>query len=229
MIHKHNLFWPGDDDDGVNRPKLTTSETIEPALLNGLGKRSSLGSAAATAAPPSSASALLREHTLLSRKSRWRTAGEGLPDLPLAENSLLGSSERRRERKPRSERKEEGGVLNSEARDGRSGGRLFQDCVVRTCNHEARSNEEGIKRRRTDGRTSGSHSLAGKCTLLPSLLVARASVGSIKQRERGRQRLKRRPISTVVTLSSTYILACKIRPHEGYTRCIQVCGVADMI
>ena len=70
-------------------------------MLNGLGKRSSLGSTAAAA--PSSASALLREHTLLSRKSRWRTAGEALPDLPLAENSLLGSSERRREGKPRSE------------------------------------------------------------------------------------------------------------------------------
>ena len=44
---------------------------------------------------------------------------------------------------------------------------------VRTCNHEARSNEEeGIKRRRTDGRTSGSHSFAVKCTLLPSLVGA---------------------------------------------------------
>ena len=76
---------------------------MEPCLLKGLGKRSSLPSttAAAICWPPPSMSAaspaLLREQTLLSLKSRWRTAGDGLHDLPLAENSLLGSSETRRE------------------------------------------------------------------------------------------------------------------------------------
>ena len=75
---------------------------MEPCLLKGLGKRSSLPSATAAAdadgtAPSMSASALLREQTLLSLKSRWRIAGEGLQDLPLAENSLLGSSAKRRE------------------------------------------------------------------------------------------------------------------------------------
>ena len=78
---------------------------MEPCLLKGLGKRSSLPSTSAAAAaicwPPSMSAAspaLLRlEQTLLSLKSRWRTAGDGLHDLPLAENSLLGSSETRRE------------------------------------------------------------------------------------------------------------------------------------
>ena len=85
---------------------LTTSETIDPCLLKGLGKRSSLPSTAAAAnaicwpskSAAASPAALLRlEQTLLSLKSRWRTAGDGLHDLPLAENSLLGSSETRRE------------------------------------------------------------------------------------------------------------------------------------
>ena len=76
---------------------------MEPCLLKGLGKRSSLPSTTAAAAicwPPSMSAAspaLLREQTLLSLKSRWRTAGDGLHDLPLAENSLLGSSETRTE------------------------------------------------------------------------------------------------------------------------------------
>ncbi len=70
---------------------------MEPCLLNGLGYLSSLAKAFAIPSG-SSASALLLEQTLLSLKSRWRTAGEGLPDLPLVENSLLGSSEKERER-----------------------------------------------------------------------------------------------------------------------------------